>query len=326
MLSLRCFVTLQALKKMPSNSAAVGKLPNLLCPLPGHFRKFIFLKNKYIRVQRQNRDRNRPFTCFINVIDMLSASQQKFLTALQVKKYRQKYHKFTVEGSKLVLELLAQKRISVSAIYGLERWQEENAAAVAAFNSIFTPVSEAGLKKISALTTPNAVLAVAEMPETPDTGLPLGGSTAFYLDGIRDPGNMGAILRIADWFGFPAVYCSPDCADAYNQKVVQASMGAVFRVPVQEIAFANLLSANPGWPALGAVLDGENLFETELPAEGLLVIGSEGSGISPAVETQLTRRLTIPRGEGGGAESLNASVAAGILAAFMAGRAKKPAF
>lgn len=257
---------------------------------------------------------------------MLSASQQKFLNALQAKKYRQKYHKFTVEGSKLVLELLAQKRISVSAIYGLERWREENAEAMTAFNAIFTPVSEAGLKKISALTTPNAVLAVAEMPETPDTSLHLRGATAFYLDGIRDPGNMGAILRIADWFGFPAVFCSSDCADVYNQKVVQASMGAVFRVSVQEIAVGDLLAAKPDWPVLGAVLDGENLFEAKLPAEGLLVIGSEGSGISPAVEALLTRRLTIPRGVGGGAESLNASVAAGILAAFMAGRAGKPAF
>lgn len=255
---------------------------------------------------------------------MLSASQQKFLNALQAKKYRQKYHKFTVEGSKLVLELLAQKRISVSAIYGLERWREENAAAMAAFNSIFTPVSETGLKKISALTTPNAVVAVAEMPETPDTNVHLPGDATFYLDGIRDPGNMGAILRIADWFGFPAVYCSPDCADVYNQKVVQASMGAVFRVPVQEIALNDLLSDMPGCPVLGAVLDGENLFEAELPAEGLLVIGSEGSGISPGVEARLTSRLTIPRGKSGGAESLNASVAAGILAAFMARRANKP--
>lgn len=251
---------------------------------------------------------------------MLSARQQKILSALQVKKYRQKYHKFTVEGSKLVLELLTQKRISISAIYGLERWAAENAATIAAFNQIFTPVSEAELKKISALTTPNAVLAVADMPEQPETGVQLQGATAFYLDGIRDPGNMGAILRIADWFGFAAVFCSPDCADVYNQKVVQASMGAVFRVPVQEIALGDLLSASPGCPVLGAVLDGENLFEANLPSEGLLVIGSEGSGISPGVEALLTRRLTIPRGKGGGAESLNASVAAGILAAFMARR------
>ena len=254
---------------------------------------------------------------------MLSASQQKFLTALQVKKYRQKYHKFTVEGSKLVLELLSQKRISVSAIYGLERWATENTAALATFNQIFTPVSEADLKKVSALTTPNAVLAVAEIPGMSNIVLNAPVATAFYLDGIRDPGNMGAILRIADWFGFPAVFCSPDCADVYNQKVVQASMGAIFRVPVQEITLGDLLQSRPACPVMGAVLDGENLFEAKLPPEGLLVIGSEGSGISPNVEALLTRRLTIPRGRGGGAESLNASVAAGILAAFMVGCSEK---
>lgn len=251
---------------------------------------------------------------------MLSSSQQKFLTALQVKKYRQKYHKFTVEGSKLVLELLAQQRIRVTAVYGLERWAGENAAALAPFNEIFTPVSEPELKKISALTNPNAVLAVAAMPDE-QGGKQLQiqpGELAFYLDGIRDPGNMGAILRIADWFGFQAVYCSPDCTDVYGQKVVQASMGAILRVPVREVLLDELLAQAPLCPATGAVLEGENLFTAEMPADGLLVIGNEGSGISPEVEKRLTRRLTIPRGAGGGAESLNASVAAGILAAFAA--------
>jgi len=252
---------------------------------------------------------------------MLSASQQKLLTALQVKKYRQKYHKFTVEGSKLVLELLAQTRVPVAAIYGLERWALENAAALAPFNAIFNPVTEAELKKISALTTPNAVLAVAEMPDsTTPTSFGKGDGVAFYLDGIRDPGNMGTILRIADWFGFTAVFCSPDCADVYSQKVVQASMGAIFRTPVWEVAIPDLLAERPGCPVLGAILEGENLFEADLPASGLLVIGNEGSGISAEVEARLTHRLTIPRGPGSVAESLNASVAAGILAATVVGR------
>lgn len=246
---------------------------------------------------------------------MLSASQQKLLTALQVKKYRQKYHKFMVEGSKLVLELLAQTRTPVAAVYGLERWAAENAAALAPFNQIFNPVTEAELKKVSALTTPNAVLAVADMPEP---ARPPGVGLAFYLDGIRDPGNMGTILRIADWFGFQAVFCSADCVDVFSPKVVQASMGAVFRMPVLEIAIGDLLASLPGCPVLGALLEGDDLFQAELPENGLLVIGNEGNGISPEAEALLTRRLTIPRGAGSSAESLNASVAAGILAAFMA--------
>ncbi len=248
---------------------------------------------------------------------MLSASQQKFLTALHVKKYRQKYLKFTVEGTKMVAELLGQTRVPVVAVYGLERWAAENAERLAPFNEIFNPVTEFELKKISALSTPNEVLAVAAMPDSSQLPLP---AMAFYLDGIRDPGNFGTILRIADWFGLGAVYCSSDSVDAFSPKVVQASMGAVFRVPVLEVDLDVLLATQPAWPVLGAVLEGENLFSAQLPDTGLLVIGNEGSGIRPDVDARLTRRLTIPRGQGSGAESLNASVAAGILAAFIVGR------
>lgn len=246
---------------------------------------------------------------------MLSASQQKYLTALQVKKYRQKYRKFTVEGSKMVLELLAQTRIPVADIYGLERWADENAAALAPFYPIFNAVTEAELRKISTLTTPNGVLAVAELP-APDSG-PVSGGFAFYLDGIRDPGNLGTILRVADWFGMTAVYCSADCADAFSPKVVQASMGSVLRMPVVEAGLDDLVQMHPQLPVLGAVLGGENVFEADLPGQGLLVIGNESSGIRPDLEALLTRRLTIPRGPGSSAESLNASVAAGILAALV---------
>ncbi|MBK9335817.1 MAG: RNA methyltransferase [Lewinellaceae bacterium] len=243
---------------------------------------------------------------------MLSAGQTKFLTALQVKKYRQKYRNFTVEGTKLVAELLDQTRIRVTAIYALERWAAENAALLAPVQHLYHPASEADLHKISALTTPQGVLAVAEMPPQAPAAWDTG--HAFFLDGIRDPGNLGTILRIADWFGFSAVFCSPDCAEAFSPKVVQASMGAIFRVPVFEMELDDVLALAPACPVLGAVLNGENAFEAGWPANALLVVGSEGSGIRPETEARLTRRLTIPRAPGSHAESLNASVAAGILA------------
>lgn len=249
---------------------------------------------------------------------MLSASQQKFLTALQVKKYRQKYRNFTVEGSKLVAELLTQHRIPVVSVFGLERWAAENATLLAPFYQLFNPVSEAELKKISALQTPPAVLAVAEIPAPGQPSLQTG--MAFYLDGIRDPGNLGTIIRVADWFGMPAVYCSPDCVDAFSPKVVQASMGAVLRIPLPVMELSQILEREPQLPIAGAALDGENIFTCKMPGHGLLVIGNEGGGIRPEVEALLTRRLTIPRAPGSAAESLNASVAAGILAAFVAGR------
>ncbi len=244
---------------------------------------------------------------------MLSASQQKFLTALQVKKYRQKYRKFTVEGSKLAAELLGQNRAVPHAVYATERWAAAYAALLSPFQPIFNTVTEAELKKISALQTPQEVLAVAEMPAPgpmPESGL------AFFLDGIRDPGNLGAILRIADWFGMPAVYCSPDCVDAFAPKVVQASMGAILRLPLFEMELDDILSTYPQLPVLGASMDGANALEANFPTHGLIVIGNEGGGIRPATERRLTSRLTIPRARGSRMESLNASVAAGILAAL----------
>jgi len=244
---------------------------------------------------------------------MLSASQFKFLTALQVKKYRQKYRNFTVEGTKMVAELLAQTRVRPTALYALERWADANAAILEPFRHVFHAVTEAELKKISALTTPQQVLAVAEMPDAAPEPWAKG---AFFLDGIRDPGNLGTILRVADWFGLSAVFCSPDSADAFSPKVVQAGMGAVFRVPVFEMELDDVLALAPGSAVLGAVLDGENAFGAPFEPTSLLVIGGEGSGIRPDAERRLTRRLTIPQAPGSGAESLNASVAAGILAAL----------
>ena len=256
---------------------------------------------------------------------MLSHNQAKLLTALQVKKYRQKYRKFVVEGEKMVAELLAQQHIGVSALFATAAWMEQNALVVSAFLDKTTLVSEAELKKISTLSTPNAVLAVVEMPHSfepsdPESeGVPyptlLRSAACFYLDGLQDPGNVGTILRTADWFGLPAVFCSPDCADVFSPKVVQASMGAVLRIRTAEIPLAVLMATTPGIPVMGAVLGGQNVFEMSLPAHGLLVIGNEGRGISPEVEALLTHRLTIPRHPQGKAESLNAAVAAGILAA-----------
>lgn len=248
---------------------------------------------------------------------MLSHNQIKLLTALQVKKYRQKYRKFTVEGEKMAAELLAQQRVGVSAVFGLERWAADNAALLQPFPEKFNPVSEAELKKISTLTTPNKVLVVAELPGEPFTPAIFQRDFCFFLDGIQDPGNLGAILRVADWFGIPAVVCSPDSADAFSPKVVQASMGAFLRVKIWEMPLENVLEMMPDMPVLGAVLGGNNIFQAELPAKGLVVIGSEGRGISPAAEARLTYRLTIPRHSSGGAESLNAAVAAGIVAAII---------
>lgn len=248
---------------------------------------------------------------------MLSHNQAKLLTALQVKKYRQKYRKFIVEGEKMAAEMLSQQRVVISSIFGVERWAAENAALLKPLLEKFNLISEADLKKVSALTTPNKVIIIAELPDQPFSPAFLQNDCCFYLDGIQDPGNLGAILRVADWFGIPAVICSPDTADAFSPKVVQASMGAFLRVDIWEMSLANIMENAPELPVMGAVLGGKNIFQTALPPNGLVVIGNEGRGVSPEVEARLTHLITIPRHSNGGAESLNAAVAAGIIAAVL---------
>ncbi len=262
---------------------------------------------------------------------MPSINELKHLRSLSVKKYRQQYGQFLVEGDKMVSELLGQSRIEVFSIYALEPWIEKNARFLRQLYAKINAVTIAELAKISTLTTPNQVLAVAGLPVSQDFSstdpLQVGaGSIAatcelastdlcFYLDGIQDPGNMGSILRVADWFGIPAVFCSPNCVDVFSPKVVQASMGAIFRVQSWEVELSRIVAASPQISIIGAVLEGENIFESKLPTTGLLVIGNEGHGISIQVEKMLTHRITIARHPKGGAESLNAAVAAGIMAA-----------
>lgn len=213
----------------------------------------------------------------------------------------------------MVSELLTQTQLGVVSIFALERWAHENADKTSLFLKKLNLVTEAELAKISALSTPNQVLAVAQMPGTvPETHWP-SQTLCLYLDGIQDPGNMGSILRVADWFGIPAVYCSPETVDAYSPKVVQGSMGAIFRVRTWELPLETLTEGNPGLPLIGAMIDGENVFKVAPPGHGILVIGNEGKGISPRNSRALTQRVSIPRHPEGKAESLNAAVAAGIL-------------
>jgi TrmH family RNA methyltransferase len=251
---------------------------------------------------------------------MLSTSQQKLLASLSFKKYRQKYRKFVVEGDKIASELLTQRQIVVERIFATERWAEQNPSLLQPFLDIFNPVTEAELKKISGMQTPNQVLLLANMPEKVADPAELAPDFCFYADGIQDPGNLGVLLRIADWFGFPAVFCAPDTVDVYSPKVIQASMGAFLRVKTAEIELSELCSALPDWPVLGAVLGGNSIFSADLPKHGLLVVGREGRGLSAEAEQKLQYRLTIPRHLNGGAESLNAGVAAGILAAVIRDR------
>lgn len=248
----------------------------------------------------------------------VSKNDIKFVQSLRLKKFRQKYNNFIAEGEKIAAEALLSDRCRIIRIFALPEWLHENAALLSRIHpSVLTEAGENELAKISALSTPNKVLMVLEAPPSGD--LPLI-QTALYLDDVQDPGNLGAILRIADWFAVPQVFCSPGSVDVYNPKVVQASMGAFLRVDSQEVDLETLLRRQPELPVLGAVLDGENLFGAPLPSSGLLVVGNESKGIRPATQLLLSHRISIPRAPGGGAESLNAAVATGIITSWWVNR------
>ena len=251
----------------------------------------------------------------------VSRNTIKYIRSLQLRKFRQKYNNFVLEGDKIAKEVLRQAKFDVEGLYALPTWLEANHFLLQNIDSeLITPVSENDLAKISGLATPNQVLLVARQPQYALANTSISGRLTLFLDAIQDPGNMGTILRIADWFGLPAVLCSPDCADVFSPKVVQASMGALLRVPTIETTLPEVHRQYPDLPLLGAVLDGENVFQTSLPTQGVLVIGNESRGIDTALQALLTQRIAIPPAAGGGAESLNAAVATGILVAVLTNR------
>lgn len=245
---------------------------------------------------------------------MLSKAKIKYLQSLQQKKQRIKENVFLVEGEKIVDEVLRQQLFKVHSIYATEEWINKNAAILTPYETSLTITSPNGLKKISSLKTPNSVLAVLEMPNYTPLVDKIQTSLNLVLQNIQDPGNMGTIIRIADWFGIPHIFCSKGCVDIYNSKVVQASMGGFLRVQVHYLDLENLFQEHPTLPVYGAVLGGENAFKQPLNKPSFLLIGNEGKGLSDSIQNQITHKITIPKM--GGAESLNAGVATGILCAL----------
>ncbi|MCB0663817.1 MAG: RNA methyltransferase, partial [Saprospiraceae bacterium] len=168
--------------------------------------------------------------------------------------------------------------------------------------------------RISGLKTPNKVLMVCDIPEE-EVDLPLENDIVIYLDHIKDPGNFGTILRIADWFGWKHIVASPECAEVWNPKVIQSSMGAVFRVKVHEMDLINLAEHMPDKKILVTDMEGVNVFENAVTEPSIIVIGNESHGVSPDIKAMANGAISIPRGAGSKMESLNAAVATGIILA-----------
>ncbi len=246
----------------------------------------------------------------------LSKNKIKYLRALRQKKYRQKYNKFIVEGDKIARELLEQERFRPEWIFATSDWIKTQQKLLGVHLNKTLTVSESELKQVSNLSTPNQVLIVADRFNWTLDSERLGQGLSLYLDGIRDPGNLGTIIRIADWFGFDYIFCSPDCVDEYMPKVVQSAMGAILRVPILPYELKDLVAAQPQLPIYGTVLDGENVFKKALPSAAMIVVGNESQGVSKSAQALIQHRLKIPAAAQNGTESLNAAVATGIFCAL----------
>ncbi len=250
----------------------------------------------------------------------LSKAQIKFLQSLKVKKYRQRYNKFAVEGEKIASELLASAPREVEAVYALPEWIRANQALLAAAGRPVEPVSEEELGKISSLHTPNRVYLLASMQPPAPQPVRVENGLSLFLDGIQDPGNFGTILRIADWFGLAAVFCAPHCVEWANPKVIQSSMGSFLRTPAEYLSFEALVARYPDLPVWGASMEGQSVYQAPVSSRALIVIGSESQGVSPEVAAGVNSWIGIPRQQGSGSESLNAAVATGIICAVLRGR------
>ena len=249
---------------------------------------------------------------------MISKNQLKYIRQLEQKKYRRREGVFVAEGTKVVGDLL--QRYRPEAVFATADWQAPAG---------ITPqlVTDDELRRISFLQHPQQVLALFPLPVScqpstvnckpstvnskPST---VNSDLSLALDGVQDPGNLGTIIRIADWFGISTIICSEDTVDAWNPKVVQATMGSIARVNIIYLNLPDFLDTLPAdFPVYGTFLDGDNIYTQELTPNGLIIMGNEGNGISEAVRSKVNRRLLIPDfHQGPTADSLNVAIATAI--------------
>lgn len=234
---------------------------------------------------------------------MVSKNQIKLITSLQQKKYRKQEQLFFAEGVKVVQELLHSN-------FELQDLFTTKQDFLTVPKDKVHAISDSELKKISALSTPNTCLAVFKIPKIKDF---IERGLIVALDDVRDPGNLGTIIRLCDWFGIETLFCSEESVDIYNPKVVQATMGSISRV---NVVYGNLEAflSKSKLPVFGTFMDGKNIYQEDLPKEGIIIMGNEANGISESVEKLVSERIAIPRfGNLQITESLNVATATAII-------------
>jgi RNA methyltransferase, TrmH family len=247
---------------------------------------------------------------------MLAAADVKFVRNLQLKKFRDAQNVFVAEGTKLVLDLLASRTFICIKIFALDTWLLQHNSILQKYEGpAIISVKAFELQKISAFTTPNNIVAIFQQ-KVVSPNIVCENKINLVLDGIQDPGNFGTIIRTADWFGIINIICSPLCADLYNPKVVQSTMGSLGNADVLYTELQPFL-ASQKVPIYAASLQGIELQKIQAPTQAIVIIGNEGQGISPQIMDLVNKKVTIEKI--GKAESLNAAVAAGIILAKFTG-------
>lgn len=251
---------------------------------------------------------------------MLSQSKIKLIHSLERKKSRKETGLFVAEGPKVVGDLL--EIMTSKLIVANDEWLKNNGKKGFGANTEVIPVSDQELKKASFLQHPQQVLALFPIPnpvfESGTAIFESRKSLFLALDGVQDPGNLGTIIRIADWFGIEDIFCSHETVDAYSPKVVQATMGSIARVRLHYVDLKQLIESLPkDYPVYGTLLDGENIYKQELSSYGMIVMGNEGNGISPEIRKLVNNHLLIPNYPEGRktADSLNVAIATAITCA-----------
>lgn len=244
----------------------------------------------------------------------------KFINSLKVKKYRQKHGLFILEGDKLIKELLFSS-FDIYWIIATSGWLLSNEALVKkkCTDEIFK-ASEREIKNISSMVTPQNVIAIVKIPQYSLSVKEITGELSVFLDNVQDPGNLGTIIRTADWFGIKHIFCNEQTVDVYNPKVIQATMGAILRVEVHKVItddFFKEIRKNENFPVYGTTLNGNDLYSHTLKPYGLIIAGNESKGISDIVLSFITDKLFIPNYPSGNksSESLNVSTAMAIVCA-----------
>jgi TrmH family RNA methyltransferase len=234
---------------------------------------------------------------------MISKNNIKFVHQLEQKKYRRKEGLFVAEGPKVVGDLIAAG-FKPRMLFAVNEWIQQKRITTA------QEVTEDELRKLSFLQHPQQVLGIFEMPAQSQQNALSDNELYLALDGVQDPGNLGTIIRLADWFGIQTIYCSEDTADVWNPKVIQATMGSIARINVVYTDLQELID-HTKMPVYGTLLDGQDIYAQELTSNGIIVMGNEGNGISPEIRKLITNKLLIPKFQEG-PESLNVAIATAI--------------